>query len=394
MGFFDTMMAAGELDDKQAKERDQVADVLAAIGRAQRKISVSGAAAGIERIKAGLEKPTDKYNLSAVPGAAGMGTGEAMALAKLSPTQIAEQEGLSPFGKYADMPQAQAFYKQQQTVGEQRGKEAEQAQAEQEKAQQEQKQFEEIAVKSETNFGLAQQMEKDFPEMAQAMRLFTAQNNWDEANKVVGQWYLANQRMKEAEKKDAARLKEIQERDAAGGYGGKVDPYKTAKFEQSLRKEIEANPAVKAFHTIDSQMGKLNAVWGDYVKGNQDHQSMIATDQAIVMIFNKLLDPTSVVRESEFARTPQASAVMERAKGYIPKLMQGGVGLTNRERQEIVNTANILYNAAQEGYQNKLNQYQQTVSQYGNIGVQPGRVIMPQSIEATQPQNDDPLGIF
>ena len=60
---------------------------------------------------------------------------------------------------------------------------------------------------------------------------------------------------------------------------------------------------------------------------------MLAGSQAILISFNKLLDPTSVVRESEYARSATGQSALETMRGYVDKLKAGGAGVTLRELQ-------------------------------------------------------------
>ena len=55
---------------------------------------------------------------------------------------------------------------------------------------------------------------------------------------------------------------------------------------------------------------------------------MLAGSQAILISFNKLLDPTSVVRESEYARSVTGQSALETLKGYADRLARGGAGVT------------------------------------------------------------------
>ena len=54
---------------------------------------------------------------------------------------------------------------------------------------------------------------------------------------------------------------------------------------------------------------------------------LLAGSQAILISFNKLLDPTSVVRESEYARSATGQSAIETLKGYADKLKKGGAGV-------------------------------------------------------------------
>ena len=54
---------------------------------------------------------------------------------------------------------------------------------------------------------------------------------------------------------------------------------------------------------------------------------LLAGSQAILISFNKLLDPTSVVRESEYARSATGQSAIETLKGMAQKLKAGGAGV-------------------------------------------------------------------
>ena len=58
---------------------------------------------------------------------------------------------------------------------------------------------------------------------------------------------------------------------------------------------------------------------------------MLSGSQAILITFNKMLDPTSVVRESEYARSATGQSALETLKGYKDKILKGGAGVTLSE---------------------------------------------------------------
>lgn len=69
--------------------------------------------------------------------------------------------------------------------------------------------------------------------------------------------------------------------------------------------------------------------------------------QAVLVTFQKLLDPTSVVRESEYARSAQGVSMMQRMEGYIARLSHGGAGVPKAELLEMVKTAAEFKNNTQ-----------------------------------------------
>lgn len=61
--------------------------------------------------------------------------------------------------------------------------------------------------------------------------------------------------------------------------------------------------------------------------------------QAVLVTFQKILDPTSVVRETEYARSAEGLAFMSRLEGYAERLRAGGAGVPDHELAGMVETA-------------------------------------------------------
>ena len=126
------------------------------------------------------------------------------------------------------------------------------------------------------------------------------------------------------------------------------------QLEDDYRKEYNTKKIVKDSKEIDSAISRMDNVWNKY-QSNPNPNSKNALDQALVITFNKMLDPGSVVRESEFARTPQGQSLISRIQGASEKLAEGGVGLTDAERDEIIVVAKQL----QEGQMMQLEKEKQ-----------------------------------
>ena len=67
-----------------------------------------------------------------------------------------------------------------------------------------------------------------------------------------------------------------------------------------------------------------------------------AGSQAVLVTFQKVLDPESVVRESEYARSPAGQGLMDRIRGIMPRLQQGGPGVTLAELETFVQLADEM----------------------------------------------------
>lgn len=127
---------------------------------------------------------------------------------------------------------------------------------------------------------------------------------------------------------------------------------------QSLRKEFTGIPAVKAFSEQAQAYGRI-------VSSAKDPSP--AGDLALVFNFMKVLDPGSVVRESEFATAEQAAAWLQQSEQLgvqVPRpvasairKMQTGERLSNEQRRDFVARGQSLYQGAEQQYDNLRGQY-------------------------------------
>lgn len=134
-----------------------------------------------------------------------------------------------------------------------------------------------------------------------------------------------------------------------------------ATDEMAIRKEFTALPEVKNHVIIDSQYQRLGKAMEEAKGGG----SKIAVDQALITILNKMLDPASVVRESEYARTPQDMAFLSRIKGKYEKLKEGGAGLTLEEREAVFRMAENFYGVSKSMYDQQVSYYTDLANRYG-----------------------------
>jgi hypothetical protein len=95
-----------------------------------------------------------------------------------------------------------------------------------------------------------------------------------------------------------------------------------------------------------------------------DMKNKVALDQALITMFNKLTDPNSVVRESEYARTPQNLPLANRFSGAMQKLEKGGAGLTDADREALVWGAKIIANERGNTYNQTLQEYRDLATKY------------------------------
>jgi hypothetical protein len=120
------------------------------------------------------------------------------------------------------------------------------------------------------------------------------------------------------------------------------------KQEQDIRKDYISTPEVKAFNEMKTSFGQINA--GLNAKS-------AAGDLTAATKFMKLLDPGSVVRESELYLAMNATGLIDRIANYKSRLENGEV-LNPKQREDFRNVANQLFKAAENTKINYDKQYE------------------------------------
>lgn len=122
-----------------------------------------------------------------------------------------------------------------------------------------------------------------------------------------------------------------------------------------LRKEFNAEQMYKNYNII--KVGYANMQKAYELSLKPDMESRVASDQILGVTIQKLLDPTSVVRESEYARTPEGIALMHRLEGFQAKLQKGGMGLTDADRKALVDGAKMLLDSSSTMVNSHISRY-------------------------------------
>jgi hypothetical protein len=125
--------------------------------------------------------------------------------------------------------------------------------------------------------------------------------------------------------------------------------------EMSLGKAFKAEPIYKDYSDMQSAFGQ--------VVSSLSAGTPIG-DVAGATKIMKLLDPGSVVRESELAIAMAASGRMDRLQNYFNNMMTGQK-LTPTQRDDFKALANELYAAAGDAYNKKRNEYRGFGDAYG-----------------------------
>jgi len=142
------------------------------------------------------------------------------------------------------------------------------------------------------------------------------------------------------------------------------------KQEQDIRKDYISTPEVKAFNEMKTSFGQINA--GLNTKS-------AAGDLTAATKFMKLLDPGSVVRESELYLAMDATGVLDKATNYYARLARGEK-LTPSQREDFRNVANQLFKAAENTKLNYDKQYEE-IAKSNNLD--PSKIIV--NYKPTQP---------
>lgn len=137
--------------------------------------------------------------------------------------------------------------------------------------------------------------------------------------------------------------------------------------ETDLRKEYSSLPAIKEFSTVQTAHKQIT---------NALSNPSAANDLAAATKFMKLLDPGSVVRESELGMAMAATGAIDLMGNYLQRL-QNGERLNPAQRADFKKAAELAYRAAEETYNQIGGQYVELANRYNlnpdNIVLRSGR---------------------
>ena len=135
--------------------------------------------------------------------------------------------------------------------------------------------------------------------------------------------------------------------------------------ETDLRKEYSSLPAIKEFSTVQTAHKQvINAL----------NNPSAANDLAAATKFMKLLDPGSVVRESELGMAMAATGAIDLMGNYLQRL-QNGERLNPAQRADFKKAAELAYKAAEDTYNQISNQYVDLANSYN---LNPNNIVLRQ----------------
>jgi hypothetical protein len=141
-----------------------------------------------------------------------------------------------------------------------------------------------------------------------------------------------------------------------------ADNKDTFGFEKDLWQQYANADPVKTYETVKDAYGRV-------IQSAQEQSG--AGDMALIYGYMRMLDPGSVVRESEFAMAAQAGDYGEQIQGFVTQIMNGQ-RLPESQRQEFLRSATELYKEQAASLESFNEQFQPRLEGWG---VEPDRVI-------------------
>ena len=111
------------------------------------------------------------------------------------------------------------------------------------------------------------------------------------------------------------------------------------KFDQEFKLTSQFEGLIKDSRKAVEQIGVIEIAGKAARKAIKEGTTLNPASQGILVAFQKLLDPTSVVRESEYARSGQGLSLLNRLDGLVLKLKQGGANVPLEELEAFVDLA-------------------------------------------------------
>jgi hypothetical protein len=141
----------------------------------------------------------------------------------------------------------------------------------------------------------------------------------------------------------------------------------------SLRKEF--NTETRPYKTVNDALKIIERLG---TKADPSPQDI----QALIYAFVKVQDPTSVVRESEYANAANAIALADKL-GSLQELYIQGKRLTPTQRKDMVETARVLREEAMSRYGALADSYESTATTFG---MNP-RLVVPNRLDRTDKES-------
>lgn len=145
------------------------------------------------------------------------------------------------------------------------------------------------------------------------------------------------------------------------------------KNERDLRNDFAGLPTTKAFNEVQTAYDQIGVAL---------KKQSPAGDLAAATKIMKILDPGSVVRESELGMAMAATGALDRVQNYADMLIKG-TKLNAKQRQDFGDLSRQLYEVAAERYDQTAREYQGVAKDYN---LNPERVAKPSNVQSMKPK--------
>jgi hypothetical protein len=174
----------------------------------------------------------------------------------------------------------------------------------------------------------------------------------------------ADQRLSLAEE-TAARQARAEERRVA--MEGQTQGRQNIQSETDLRKEFLQRRPVMEYDTIATAYRNIRSTAAN---------ASAAGDISLLIAYMKMLDPDSVVRETEFATAQNAASVPDRIRNVYNNVLRGE-RLNPGQRQDFINQAGGIFDGATEAYNRQAERYRGLAEAYGYVPDQVAEIATP-----------------
>jgi hypothetical protein len=156
---------------------------------------------------------------------------------------------------------------------------------------------------------------------------------------------------------------------AANARRSTMTPQQTFRNTLDLSKQYTAN--TKAARLVDTQYGVMETALANYNR-NPTIEGLAPTTETVITTFNKIMDPGSVVRESEYARSTRGQSLLRDIEGRAKALARGGPGLTPQTLAEYVSLARVF----RDEYQQSAEAEKQRITSFAeSAGLDPNMIV-------------------
>lgn len=173
---------------------------------------------------------------------------------------------------------------------------------------------------------------------------------------------ISTQRIPKGQIRNTTTPEDVAAKETAKSFASYAGTKETAARAFDLRKEFQEYPQVKEYRTVKNQVDAMDSLLNNI---DTDKSSALALDQGLITLFNKITDPNSVVRESEYERTPQNLSLVNRFSGSLEKLKNGGAGLTSEDRKALVFGAKVIADSRGKNYNDIYSRYKDLSNKFG-----------------------------